>query len=322
MIQNKQRIEWIDTIKGIGIILVLIGHCNIPNINQYIYLFHMPLFYIISGYCWNVDKNRNLPFKDFFNKKFNSYIIPYLKIAGICFLIFGLGTNIIRLGLGSDYCRQLGKYLFGIVLYSRGTTEWLPNCSPIWFLTALFFAELFFYWIMKRKKSVIWVVLSGLMGYICYLIGKVFPWNIDNAFTAIPFIYVGVLLRKNWTKISRGIYVLPLFLCSIIIFYMGICGGDYDSNYLKYIYITGIEAILISISIFVLGHRFGGGNPALSFLGRNTLFLFGYNYAINTCLLFVIPSISQTWVMAVVVVFVSSFLAYVTNKFKIRKYLI
>lgn len=81
MVQNKQRIEWIDTIKGVGIILVLIGHCNIPNINQYIYLFHMPLFYIISGYCWNVDKNCNLPFKDFFNKKFNSYIIPYLKIA-------------------------------------------------------------------------------------------------------------------------------------------------------------------------------------------------------------------------------------------------
>lgn len=68
MVQNKQRIEWIDTIKGVGIILVLIGHCNIPNINQYIYLFHMPLFYIISGYCWNVDKNRNLPFKDFFKK--------------------------------------------------------------------------------------------------------------------------------------------------------------------------------------------------------------------------------------------------------------
>ena len=160
------------------------------------------------------------------------------------------------------------------------------------------------------------------MGYICYLIGKVFPWNIDNAFTAIPFIYVGVLLRKNWMKISRGIYVLPLFLCSILIFYMGICGGDYDSNYLKYFYITGIEAILISISIFVLVHRFGGGNIVLSFLGRNTLFLFGYNYVINTCLLFVIPSISQTWVMAVVVVFVGSFLAYVTNKLKIRKYLI
>lgn len=103
---------------------------------------------------------------------------------------------------------------------------------------------------------------------------------------------------------------------------MGICGGDYDSNYLKYFYITGIEAILISISIFVLVHRFGGGNTVLSFLGRNTLFLFGYNYVINTCLLFVIPSISQTWVMAVVVVFVGSFLAYVTNKLKIRKYLI
>ena len=71
----------------------------------------------------------------------------------------------------------------------------------------------------------------------------------------------------------------------------------------------------------VLG-RAGGGDHALSFLGRNTLFLFGYNYAINTCLHFVIPSISQTWVMAVVVVFVGSFLAYVTNKLKIRKYLV
>ena len=88
--KSNQRIEWIDALKGIGIILVLIGHCNIENINQYIYLFHMPLFFMISGFCWNVEKNRSILFSDFIKKKFKAYVVPYLKVSAICFIIFDI----------------------------------------------------------------------------------------------------------------------------------------------------------------------------------------------------------------------------------------
>lgn len=43
---NKNRNETIDIMKGIGIILVMLGHQNLP-INTLIYSFHMPLYFII-----------------------------------------------------------------------------------------------------------------------------------------------------------------------------------------------------------------------------------------------------------------------------------
>ena len=51
---NNKRIEWLDIAKGIGILLVILGHCL--NINQrsfhLIFTFHMPLFFLLSGYVF------------------------------------------------------------------------------------------------------------------------------------------------------------------------------------------------------------------------------------------------------------------------------
>lgn len=58
---NMQRSQALDIAQGIGIILVVIGH--IINVNSYIgrviWSFHMPLFFFISGYCYNEEKWRN-----------------------------------------------------------------------------------------------------------------------------------------------------------------------------------------------------------------------------------------------------------------------
>lgn len=44
------RAEWIDVLKGIGIILVVIGHVNTKGfLVQWLYTFHMPLFFALSG---------------------------------------------------------------------------------------------------------------------------------------------------------------------------------------------------------------------------------------------------------------------------------
>ena len=50
---NVKRIEWIDVCKGLGIFLVFIGHTNVSQLSctlyDWIYSFHMPLFYMLSG---------------------------------------------------------------------------------------------------------------------------------------------------------------------------------------------------------------------------------------------------------------------------------
>ena len=50
MEKTKQRIGWIDVTKGIAILLVILGHSLVGlKINDYIFAFHMPVFFITSG---------------------------------------------------------------------------------------------------------------------------------------------------------------------------------------------------------------------------------------------------------------------------------
>lgn len=56
-----KRIDYIDIVKGITIILMIIGHVsNIPTIlRTFIFSFHMPLFFIISGYTFKKKNKQN-----------------------------------------------------------------------------------------------------------------------------------------------------------------------------------------------------------------------------------------------------------------------
>lgn len=49
----KERLHNIDLLKGIGAILVIFGHLDLPEaIHNAIYFFHMPLFFVLSGMFW------------------------------------------------------------------------------------------------------------------------------------------------------------------------------------------------------------------------------------------------------------------------------
>ena len=54
---KDNRIEWVDEAKGIGIILVMLGHCYLNwNFCFWFYSFHMPLFFILSGYTFFAER--------------------------------------------------------------------------------------------------------------------------------------------------------------------------------------------------------------------------------------------------------------------------
>lgn len=52
---GEGRIDYLDNLKGIAIVLMVMGHCGAP-FTHWIFLFHMAVFYIAFGYCWN-DKH-------------------------------------------------------------------------------------------------------------------------------------------------------------------------------------------------------------------------------------------------------------------------
>ena len=72
------RAEWIDACRGAGILIVVLGHCN-PPFNKLIYSFHMPLFFILSGYLYKNKKDVFLYGKRLLIR----YMIVYNKVRNL-----------------------------------------------------------------------------------------------------------------------------------------------------------------------------------------------------------------------------------------------
>lgn len=299
-----KRENWIDVARGVGIILVVIGHCHRPDIVlKLIQSFHMPFFFILSGYLFKAKGTSN----EFVKRKLQAYIKPYIKLAAINYVIWMM---IKAQDIGSfAELKSLGlRYLIGIV-YSRGTWYWMPNCSAIWFLTALFVASVIFYYIVKAdtSKQIIMVAACGLVAYmICTLsffkqpliepFGYDYeqiklPWNIDSALWGIPFMYFGYVLKQksvfsNLSASSPKGKVLMLELVLIIagLFAMYFNDIDFlsmDSMVCGNVILAYAGALTLSTALIIFVILFLTDSKILAFYGRNTITVFGYNYLIN-----------------------------------------
>lgn len=83
------RIKYLDYTKGIAILFIIMGHIYLEgNFITWIYSFHVPLFFIISGIVMNYDKSKC--FKEFFIKKFKSIMLPYILFSIFNILSYGI----------------------------------------------------------------------------------------------------------------------------------------------------------------------------------------------------------------------------------------
>lgn len=80
--QNLNRIPVIDIMRGLGIILVVMGHISCePHLSCWIYSFHMPLFFFISGMSFFVAGK-----KMYIWKQVKHLLIPYLFFSILSFV--------------------------------------------------------------------------------------------------------------------------------------------------------------------------------------------------------------------------------------------
>lgn len=280
MVIISKRIDWIDSLKGLGIILVVWGHMNLPLIPEtIIYSFHMPLFLFISGYLY---KNKEIAVKDYVLKKFKSLIIPYLIYAAIS-LPFGLMLNIID-GKGFDMIQIFIDFLF-----LNGSVGWN---SPIWFLIVLFLVEIIYFAIEKSKLNTpIFIIVAFVGGYLLSETGLKYPLGINIVVWGLVFYFIGNVARENKfieilsnTKIK--LYASLLVSGSLNLIFglllnnrISIYHNELD-NYL-YFYIAALSGILFMFLLFSVLPK----SKILTFLGKNTLiilathyfFLYGYN---------------------------------------------
>lgn len=113
-VDNKNmRIEWVDIAKGIGMLLVVWAHIHdTGDLCTVIYSFHMPLFFVLSGYLFKTDKYNGI--WEFLMKKKKSLIMPYLMLSFITLLFYILINKVYWQGLSGFTDSENLKYLIQI----------------------------------------------------------------------------------------------------------------------------------------------------------------------------------------------------------------
>ena len=190
----KERVRYFDIAKGVAIFCIIAGHMRNTIINNFVFTFHVPIFFLISGYF--LKSNR--PFKEFVTKKYNQLIRPYI-ITCICVIVGVSLSNIIRTH-SLEHLVQDVKTWFIASLYGSGTIEYsspfyMKQIGAIWFLLASFTAVVIVRYFIEYKQGWLGVVV---LAYVGYKTGQMvwLPLSIQAGMTAAVFVYLGWLSNK------------------------------------------------------------------------------------------------------------------------------
>jgi len=156
---TQKRLFYFDMAKGIGIILVVLGHVEYisDELRTWISSFHMPLFFIISGMIIYFKNEIDQDFKTLTMKKFKMIMIPYISFTIIYTII-----DILNLYLGKiDITRFIKNILDGLTFYGS---------SVLWFLPALFLSEMGFIYITRKLPKITSIIIIFAMALLAYFL--------------------------------------------------------------------------------------------------------------------------------------------------------
>ncbi len=290
MKESKEKIQWIDMVRGGAILLVVIGHSGCPSlIYNFIYSFHMPLFFVISGYLYNYEKwNKKLGFTTFVLNRFVSYIKPYFILCGVNFILC-LFQEIIKNGISTNTVSMIGKWIFG-VLYVYPSVEYMPNCTPLWFLVALFFSSIIFYYILEIKnrkiQSLIVTTIAAVDGMFFYLVKFQMPWCFGAILIGICCMYFGFCIRNRSFQLdnfrNKSLIIILLIIIGIISGYINGRVGVGANNLGYNPFLFWASALTMSLVIILLSSEVNYKLRLLNWFGRNTILFMGFNYFFNS----------------------------------------
>ena len=277
------RENWIDVTRGIAILAVLIGHSGtIPTIHIYIYGFHMPLFFILSGYLFNYVKYFSMGVRRFVFKRAKMYVLPYFVFA-IVNLMFNIPVELHNGTLHGSIAADV-IYHFKWIFYCWPTTDRMPNCTPLWFLLALFISNVYCYFVLRYKHCMwLFIILSIVFNsWLIYCRYSFLPWNFDISMYGCIFMLLGYYIKQSNILKKRKLYMICILflLSSICILYNGKIniGARIFQNELVMFFSSSV----MSYTIMYLAKHYLSNVYWLKYLGKNTLYILAFNYVINT----------------------------------------
>lgn len=214
-----ERIEWIDAIKGIGILLIMLSHCiNFEGLD-YLTAGYIPLFFIISGTTFSPNKNSLV-------KRLKRLLYPNYIYAFIITIIFSIPHIIFKWGWTKMF------YGWANLLYSRNRVYEgslhnniiLEGVFPVitWFLTAMSISYILLYGYFKIniKWRNIYILFSLISLILICLQKRLLPWSMDTALILWLFILFGYKFKSFFINLSINIPTLVLSCILLMLYYI------------------------------------------------------------------------------------------------------
>lgn len=273
---SNNRLAYLDIAKGIGIIAVVVGHSIRPDIlpAKLIGAWHMPLFYLISGLCFNDVKYSGGAKGDFLKSRMRSILQPLL-----CSMVFFMLMDLLS---GVDH------YSYHDLLAFK-----LPFAT--WFLASLFFAEVVFWlWTMLVKRIpaagkaplVVLCMCAAILITGC----DELPYALNTIPLAVAFFGFGNIVRSRMGTLEKGFtqmsmakkLSMPILAAGIVFaytLYINECLGM-STNYIPQPYLaTILVAIIGSVGVIMVSSLLDHATKRsasrlgewLVFLGKNSL---------------------------------------------------
>lgn len=275
----ENRTVWIDNAKGIAIICVVLGHFGINDVlTDIIYTFHMPLFFVISGFF--LTKNvQSQSVNTFLLKKMKRLLVPYLFFS-ILLLLFYRSISFCP-GFSKEYGNlDYISSFFNIFIELKRAT--FVRCH-LWFLSSLFISNTIVWLVCRYFNFWSQVVIVMLLSSVAFVFNYFEPhttiWFLDTSLVACIYVFLGTKFLAIQSKHKMPLYinVLLLLICILSSYINYKWYGEqgyvdmYNARYGNYILFI-ISSLLGSYLIIQLSkHKCFN---VLSDLGRNSLLIY------------------------------------------------
>jgi len=293
---TTERNHTIDNLRGLAIFLMVLGHITRTAwLRQYIYSFHIPVFFFISGYLYNPEKFSS--FVVFLKRKFKGLIVPYLILGGFTYLYWLIVESRFR---GSDLNPL--QQLLGFALGSNYGFFLDFNC-PLWFFPCLFSMGIIYYFVDKLKSPIYKILVSFSIFMVGVLVKDVCPWlpfGICAAMIGLAFYGMGGYLRNYQTllcKVRRmicGHKLLSVFVVALMLIAQFACSSFSVVDLANCIIgnpVTYLGLAVFGTIVYWMASVLIGQSRMLEWAGKNSLVICALHGPVYRALLFIISSV-------------------------------
>ena len=310
---GSQRNHYIDVLKGIAIILVVLIHTAFHSGNAYVprwlanftLLFEVPMFFFLAGWSFSYSKNNKTYLKSLIITQ-----IRYMIFMVIIFILIKI-TNYINISNNPVSVGVLSKWMFHE--YSS-TAPFTSVLDSLWFFKVYFIVSILGAMLLKlfnRKASKVLTIICYIGVFIITFIlpslGKVnLGIELSYLFFYLFFYMLGNLTKDRKLSLAETIIIITSLICMLFLInkvtpinIFDMQGNKFPPNFVFLIW----SSFGVVIVLFLKKYFINCKENILSKIGQNSIYVYFAQGIGASILYFISPYITMEWYYKFIIMF-------------------